>query len=50
MEKPTILEPYHAGPDIDVIPAYFPIPSMGFLAVNAFFIKAKEPVLGGTNS
>jgi flavorubredoxin len=48
MDKPTILKPYQAGPDIDVLPAYFPIPSMGFLAVNAFVIKAKEPVLVDT--
>jgi hypothetical protein len=34
MDKPTIFEPYQAGPDIDVVPAYFPIPSMGFLAVD----------------
>jgi hypothetical protein len=45
MDKPTIFEPYQAGPDIYIVPAYFPIPGMGFLAVNAFVIKAKEPVL-----
>jgi len=48
MDKPTIFEPYQVGPDIDVVPACFPIPSMGFLAVNAFVIKAKEPVLVDT--
>ena len=35
-------------PDIEVLPAYFPIPGMGFLAVNAFVIKAREPVLVDT--
>ena len=35
-------------PDIEVLPASFPIPGMGFLAVNAFVIKAKEPVLVDT--
>jgi hypothetical protein len=48
MDTPTIFEPYQAGPDIYVLPAYSPIPSMGFLAINAFVIKAKEPVLVDT--
>ena len=48
MDKPTIYDPYQVAPDIYVLPAYFPIPSMGFLAVNAFVIKAKEPVLVDT--
>jgi hypothetical protein len=48
MDKPTIFEPYQAGPDIYVVPGYFPIPGMGFLPVNAFVIKAKEPVLVDT--
>ena len=48
MDKPTIFEPHHVGPDIAVIPGYFPIPTMGVLAVNAFVIKAKEPVLVDT--
>ncbi len=34
--------------DVEVLPAFFPIPGMGFLAVNAFVIKAKEPVLVDT--
>jgi flavorubredoxin len=41
-------EPYQVMPDIDVLPAHFPIPGMGFLAVNAFVIKASEPVLVDT--
>lgn len=36
---------YRAMPDIEVLPAFFPIPGMGFLAVNAFLLKASEPVL-----
>ena len=36
---------FEAVPDIAVLPAHFPIPGMGFLPVNAFVIKAKEPVL-----
>ena len=41
-------KPYQATLDIEVLPANFPIPGMGFLAVNAFVIKAKEPVLVDT--
>jgi flavorubredoxin len=41
-------KPYQGMPDIEVLPAHFPIPGMGFLAVNAFVIKAKEPVLVDT--
>ncbi len=32
-------------PGIDIIPTHVPIPNMGFLPVNAFVVKAKEPVL-----
>jgi flavorubredoxin len=48
MEKPTIFDPYQVGPDIYIVPAYFPIPSMGYIAANAFVIKGKEPVLVDT--
>lgn len=41
-------KPYQAMPDIDVLPAHFPIPNTGFLPVNAFVIKAGEPVLVDT--
>ncbi len=41
-------KPHQAMPDIEVLPAHFPILNMGFLAVNAFVIKAKEPVLVDT--
>lgn len=48
MDRPTMFEPYPAAPDIDVMPAYFPIPGMGILPVNAFVLKATEPVLVDT--
>jgi flavorubredoxin len=48
METPTIFEPYEAAPDIVVLPSYFPIPGMGILAVNAFVLKGREPVLVDT--
>ncbi len=41
-------KPYQVMPDVMVLPAHFPIPGMGFLPVNAFVIKAKEPVLVDT--
>ena len=41
-------KPHQAMPDIEVLPAHFPIPGMGFLPVNAFVIKAREPVLVDT--
>ena len=31
--------------DIDILSSYFPIPGFGILPVNAFLIKAREPVL-----
>jgi ODP family beta lactamase len=41
-------KPHQVIPDIEVLPAHFPIPGMGFLPVNAFIIKASEPVLVDT--
>lgn len=41
-------KPHQVTPDIEVLPAHFPIPGMGFLPVNAFVIKATEPVLVDT--
>ncbi|KCZ72113.1 putative flavoprotein [Candidatus Methanoperedens nitroreducens] len=41
-------KPHQVAPDIDVLPAHFPILDMGFLPVNAFVIKAAEPVLVDT--
>ncbi len=43
MEKPR-----QAMADVEVLPSFFPVPNMGFLAVNAFVIKSKEPVLVDT--
>ena len=39
---------YQAMQDISVLPAHFPVPGAGLLPVNAFIIKAKEPVLVDT--
>jgi flavorubredoxin len=41
-------KPRQVMPGIEVLPAHFPIPGAGFLPVNAFVIKAQEPVLVDT--
>jgi flavorubredoxin len=41
-------KPHRVMPDIEVLSTHFPIPGMGFLPVNAFIIKAREPVLVDT--
>ena len=38
-------KPYQLTENIEILPSFFPIPGMGFLAVNAFVIKSSEPVL-----
>jgi flavorubredoxin len=48
MDKPMMFEPYQAAPDIDVLPSYFPIPGLGILPINAFVLRAAEPVLVDT--
>jgi flavorubredoxin len=34
--------------DIDILPSYYPIPGFGLVPINAFVLKAKEPVLVDT--
>jgi len=41
-------KPYQAMQDVTVLSAHFPVPAAGLLPVNAFIIKAKEPVLVDT--
>jgi flavorubredoxin len=48
MDVPTMFEPYQAAADIDVIPAYFPIPIFGILPINVFVLKASQPILVDT--
>ena len=40
--------PYTAAQDVEILPSHFPIPGLGVVPVNAFVIKAKEPVLVDT--
>jgi flavorubredoxin len=48
MDKPTMFEPYQVAPDTHVLPSYFPIPGLGIIPVNAFVIKATQPILVDT--
>ena len=48
MDKPTMFSTHRITPDIDVLLSYFPVPSFGILPVNAFLIRAAEPVLVDT--
>ena len=45
MDIPTMFEPYQVESDIYVLPSYFPIPGYGLLPINAFVLKAAQPVL-----
>ena len=40
--------PYQVMQDIEILPSFFPVPTIGYLAVNSYVIKAKEPVLVDT--
>lgn len=35
----------HVTPDIDILPSHFPVPGLGLIPVNAFVVKAQQPVL-----
>jgi flavorubredoxin len=45
MEGSAMDKPHQAISGVEVLPAHFPVPGIGFLPVNAFVIKAQEPVL-----
>lgn len=45
-----MVSPSSVTPDIDVLTAYFPIPGLGQLPINAFVIKAREPMLIDTGA
>ena len=48
MNETTMFESIHCAPDITSLRSYIPIPGYGVLPVNAFVIKAREPVLVDT--
>ena len=37
--------PYHAAPDVHVLPANLTLPGVGVLPANAYLLMAEEPVL-----
>lgn len=45
MDHPTLLPSRRVGPDTDLIPAYAPLPGLGVIAVNAYLVRAREPML-----
>jgi len=50
-KKVTAMDkPFRVTQDIEVLPSNIPVPGMGVLPVNAFVIKAKEPVLVDTGT
>lgn len=48
MDQPTLLSSRRVGSDTEMLPAYVPLPGLGMLPVNAFLIRAREPVLVDT--
>jgi len=48
MDKPTMFETRSVARDTDSLISYFPIPMYGMLPVNAFLIRAAQPVLVDT--
>ncbi len=50
MEQPHVGDPFAALPDTHVIPTYWPVPGLGTMAMNAFVVRADEPVLVDTGA
>jgi len=48
MDRPVMFESFSAAPGIEVLPAFFPVPGLGIVPINAFLIRAAEPVLVDT--
>jgi glyoxylase-like metal-dependent hydrolase (beta-lactamase superfamily II) len=47
---PVLGEPFAAAPDTHLIPTYWPVPNVGVIPMNAFVIRAAEPVLVDTGT
>lgn len=48
--QPELGEPFAALPDTHVIPTFWPVPNTGVIGMNAFLIRAAEPVLVDTGT
>jgi flavorubredoxin len=47
---PLLAEPFEAAPDTTVIPTHWPVPGAGVIPMNAFLVRAAEPVLVDTGT
>ena len=45
MMTPTLFDPCLVAPDTELLPAYTPVPGLGVLPVNAYLLRAAQPVL-----
>ncbi len=45
MDQPIFLPSRRVGADTELLPAYTPLPGLGVLPINAFLIRARQPVL-----
>lgn len=50
MQQPHVGDPFAALPDTHVVPTYWPVPGLGTIAMNAFVVRAEEPVLVDTGA
>jgi hypothetical protein len=48
MNAPTMFEPRQVAEDTHILPSFLPVPGFGVLPVNAFLIRAAQPVLVDT--
>jgi hypothetical protein len=48
--EPVVADPFVATRDVHVIPTLWPVPEVGVLPMNAFLIRAAEPVLVDTGA
>ena len=48
MNEPTLLDPRTVAEDTTAINAWFPLPGLGILPINAFIVRAQQPVLVDT--
>ena len=48
MNQPFVGDPFQVLPDTHVVPTYWPVPGLGTIPMNAFVLRAAEPVLVDT--
>jgi glyoxylase-like metal-dependent hydrolase (beta-lactamase superfamily II) len=45
MDQPTSFDAHRVAPETFILPAYMPLPGIGVLPINAFLIRAQQPLL-----